>query len=660
MATTTSRVSRLAALAQPIRPCEDDKAAVLKDFEKAAAKLHAVAVTAPDDKDELVEKEIWCRQWNRVHGSCSAEQLHAQWSEEIMRRDEDARRQAKKTGVLAHARGYPIHAPSTSTRARTAEINGGGDNVRAKDLEEEDKEDDGRPARGHGRARQPDVPSARRRAPRAEEFPGAPARSATCTSARVRSGLVEAGRQTRQAKRQPGLCAYRKQDLPVDSRPSVDGRRLPQSEEPKEKAKAKTPVASSKTEISKAQLELYMQNIVKGPEVHRRMVQKSVPPIGSVYLVLVPYFSRVLRDFLKIVKLYVYKESPLLADYEWRRPPSSLPLTQQRACPRGSMNESAWSGSLSTSRAGERLLLDIPLIHTGKPGDFKLLSFVLGSRQMWNGPVPANCCVKPLPTLFLRVLRFGFVLQIANKCKQPKAETKKWRCSKTSKSSGQSPRVAVTAPDDKDELEEKEIMCAFLEVPPLRRLRQAEQLHVSGLKRSCDVRRMPRGQAKKSGHVRPCKRGCPNPRAFYLNQGRTPEINGGGDNVQAKGGVQGPCGTPSGLTKIHRDPVKTWRKRTRKRRPSCPDGRATTARAPNVRRRATRAEGLPRRACEACTVHKVASRLCAYRKRDLPVDSRPQLSTNDDDDCATEEPKEKGKTKTSPASSKTEISKGSA
>ncbi|KAF9238111.1 hypothetical protein BU15DRAFT_75502 [Melanogaster broomeanus] len=146
--------SRLAALTQPIPSREDEKVAMLKDFEKAAAKVHAVAVTAPDDKDELEEKEIWCRQWNRVMAqiygatlkeAAAAERLHVQWSKEIMRREEDAARIGEEERACSPMQeDAPIHAPSTSTRAgpqRSMEVVITSRRKRSRqDFEEEDKE----------------------------------------------------------------------------------------------------------------------------------------------------------------------------------------------------------------------------------------------------------------------------------------------------------------------------------------------------------------------------------------------------------------------------------------------------------------------------------------------------------------------------------------
>ncbi|KAF9238116.1 hypothetical protein BU15DRAFT_75508 [Melanogaster broomeanus] len=292
MATTTSRVSRLAALAQPIRPCEDDKAAVLKDFEKAAAKLHAVAVTAPDDKDELVEKEIWCRQWNRVmtrigvvmergralgvvhvldaaalKEAAAAEQLHAQWSEEIMRRDEDAAQTGEEDrGCSPMQEDTPIHAPSTSTRARPQRsmevvITSGRKRSR-QDLEEEDKETTVALPEGMVVHDSPCAKCAAKGSP-CRGIPGRACEKChvhkvACEKWSGRSWAADkTGKAPARPVRVPKAGPSRRQPSPV----SMDDDSA--IEEPKEKGKTKTPVASSKTEISKAQLDLYMQNIVK-------------------------------------------------------------------------------------------------------------------------------------------------------------------------------------------------------------------------------------------------------------------------------------------------------------------------------------------------------------------------------------------------------------
>ncbi|KAF9238113.1 hypothetical protein BU15DRAFT_62754 [Melanogaster broomeanus] len=275
MATTTSRVSRLAALAQPIRPCEDDKAAVLKDFERAAAKLHAIAVTAPDDKDELVEKEVWCRQWNGVMctfwtlpplrklqrpNNCTRSGLKR--SCDVMRMPRDRRR---RPGALAHARGYPNPRAFYLNQGQTAEINGGGDNVRAKGPVKTWRKRTRKrrpPCPRHGRARPP-VCQVRGEGSPCRGIPGRACEKChvhkiACEKWSGRSWAADKkGKAPARPVRVPKAGPSRRQPSPV----SMDDDSA--IEEPKEKGKTKTPVASSKTEISKAQLELYMQNIVK-------------------------------------------------------------------------------------------------------------------------------------------------------------------------------------------------------------------------------------------------------------------------------------------------------------------------------------------------------------------------------------------------------------
>ncbi|KAF9238114.1 hypothetical protein BU15DRAFT_62755 [Melanogaster broomeanus] len=243
--------SRLAALTQPIPSREDEKVAVLKDFEKAAAKVHA-------DRSYGAGRQGRARREGDMAQICAIIERGRTlgiWSKEIMRREEDAARIGEEERACSPMQeDAPIHAPSTSTRAgpqRSMEVVITSRRKRSRqDFEEEDKETTAALPEGmvvH------DNPCAKCAA-KGHPCRGTPKRACeACTVHKVACEKSSLGRSRAADKKGKALAVPSVDDDDDDSA----------TEEPKEKGKTKTSAASSKTEISKAQLELYMQNIVK-------------------------------------------------------------------------------------------------------------------------------------------------------------------------------------------------------------------------------------------------------------------------------------------------------------------------------------------------------------------------------------------------------------